>query len=117
MCAKGCGREASKQGDRYCRECRNAYNREWRRTNRDKKRVSDGKWLAAQKASGGCRKCAKPACKFSISLCLLHYLARRAKYALGKETVANARLLMEAFERQDGRCPLQKPGSPAPVRR
>jgi hypothetical protein len=101
-CAKNCGRQIARATDRYCRECRNEYNRKWRRDNKDKRDGYQRAWLDGQKARGGCRKCA---CEFSVALCLLHYLARRAKYALGKETVAGARVLMEVFERQQGRCP------------
>ena len=105
LCAKNCGRQVAHEGDRYCRECRNDYNRKWRQDNKAKRDGYQHAWLDGRKACGGCRKCASPACEFSASLCILHYLARRAKYALGKETVAGARVLMEVFERQNGRCP------------
>jgi len=44
-------------------------------------------------------------CEFSAYYCLLHYLADRARHALGRTTISNARLLQAVFERQGGICP------------
>jgi 5-methylcytosine-specific restriction endonuclease McrA len=105
LCGKGCGREVSKEWDRYCLECRKAYNREWRKKNRDKMNVSQRKWRDGQRERGRCLKCTRDVCEFSANRCLLHYLAQRGRRALGGETLVNARVLIAAFEKQDGRCP------------
>ncbi|GGX71289.1 hypothetical protein GCM10010324_15520 [Streptomyces hiroshimensis] len=105
LCGKDCGRPTPKDSDRYCRECRNAYNREWRKANPAKRSTYHRKWRNRQTLLDRCHKCTRPICEFSTDRCLIHYLARRARKALGAETVAGAKALIAAFERQEGLCP------------
>jgi hypothetical protein len=104
-CCGRCNGPLERDYDRYCRACRSAYNADWKKRNSARARGYAKIWRDGQRERGRCRVCTRGVCEFSSDNCLLHYLARRARKALGRQTLANARILMDVFERQGGRCP------------